>query len=292
MDDRNRSRHAPMSRSSEKPKQLAEETLANSMAAAGLKDFRVAAVLGSGLGAFADRLNNSLSVPFGELEGMPQSTVPGHSGRFVLGELDGVRVLVQQGRVHLYEGHSVHVVTRAVRAMGLLGCQSLLLTNAAGGLRRDWPVPTLMRITDHLNLQGVAPLRPNEVGRGSPYNFQLGSLLDEAAAATGVPLERGVYAGLMGPSYETAAEIRMLDQMGAQAVGMSTVAEALTGHGIGMRVAAISLISNPAAGISLGPLNHEEVQEAAQAHAGHFAKLLELGLPRLARARSAVSRDC
>ncbi|MFT5197786.1 MAG: purine-nucleoside phosphorylase, partial [Planctomycetota bacterium] len=136
------------------------------------------------------------------------------------------------------------------------------------------------------------PLRPSEVGRGSPYNFQLGSLLDEAAAATGVPLERGVYAGLMGPSYETAAEIRMLDQMGAQAVGMSTVAEALTGHGIGMRVAAISLISNPAAGISEGPLNHEEVQEAAQAHADHFARLLELGLPRLARARSAVSRDC
>jgi purine-nucleoside phosphorylase len=166
--------------------------------------------------------------------------------------------------------------------MGVLGCKSLLLTNAAGGLNPAWPVPTLMRITDHLNLQGVAPLRRNEAGRGTPYDPDLGRILDETARETGVPLERGVYAGLLGPSYETAAEIRMLDGMGAQAVGMSTVAEALTGHGIGMRVAAISLISNPAAGISLGPLNHEEVQEAALAHADHFARLLELGLPRLA----------
>ncbi|MBL4770842.1 MAG: purine-nucleoside phosphorylase [Planctomycetes bacterium] len=273
-----------MSQAAEKPAALAEEILAESMAAAGLKDFAVAAVLGSGLGAFADRFKDPLIVPFRELEGMAESTVPGHSGRFVLGELDGQRVLVQQGRVHLYEGHSVHVVTRAVRAMGVLGCKSLLLTNAAGGLVRGWPVPTLMRITDHLNLQGVAPLRPSEVGRGTPYDAELGRILDQAAQETGVPLERGVYAGLMGPSYETAAEIRMLDQMGAQAVGMSTVAEALTGNGVGMRVAAISLISNPAAGISKGPLNHEEVQEAAEAHADHFARLLELGLPRLAKA--------
>ncbi len=273
-----------MGKATDNRPKLAEEILADSMAAAGLKDFAVAAVLGSGLGAFADRLKDPLIVPFGELEGMAQSTVPGHSGRFVLGELGGVRVLVQQGRVHLYEGHSVHVVTRAVRAMGVLGCKSLLLTNAAGGLKREWPVPTLMRITDHLNLQGVAPLRPNEVGRGTPYSAELGAILDETAKETGVPLERGVYAGLMGPSYETAAEIRMLDQMGAQAVGMSTVAEALTGAGVGMGVAAISLISNPAAGISAGPLNHEEVQEAAEAHAEHFAMLLEKGLPRLAGA--------
>ncbi len=269
---------------SQAPEVLAEQVLADSMAAAGLKDFSVAAVLGSGLGAFADRLRDPLVVPFEELKGMATSTVPGHSGRFVLGELGGVRVLVQQGRVHLYEGHSVHVVTRAVRAMGALGCKSLLLTNAAGGLNREWPVPSLMRITDHLNLQGVAPLRPSEVGRGSPYSVELGEILDAAARECGVPLERGVYAGLMGPSYETAAEIRMLDQMGAQAVGMSTVAEALTGDAVGMGVAAISLISNPAAGISSVPLNHEEVQEAANAYADHFAGLLELGLPRLANA--------
>ncbi|HPF14105.1 MAG TPA: purine-nucleoside phosphorylase [Planctomycetota bacterium] len=259
-----------------------EALLARSMRAAGLVDFRVAAVLGSGLGDFADRLADRRVVPFTDLEGMPQSTVPGHSGQFVLGTLGGERILIQQGRVHLYEGHSAQVVTLAVRAMGLLGCRVLLLTNAAGGLVSDWPVPSLMRIRDHLNLQGVAPLRREEMGSGSPYDPAAGDILEQAAAEVDVPLRSGVYAGLLGPSYETAAEIQLLGQMGAQAVGMSTVAEAVTGAAIGMRVTALSLISNPAAGIAKGPLNHEEVTQAGRDYAEHFARLLELGLPRLA----------
>lgn len=261
-----------------------EAQLAAAMRAAGLGGFRVAAVLGSGLGGFADRLEDPLVVPYEDLEGMPRSTVPGHSGRFVQGHLGGETVLLQQGRVHLYEGHSAARVTLAVRAMAELGARALLLTNAAGGIEASWPVPSLMRITDHLNLQGRAPLRRAEAGFGCPYDPEAGAIFEQAARETEVPLHAGVYAGLLGPTYETAAEIRMLAQMGAQAVGMSTVAEASVAHAVGMRVVGISLISNPAAGIATGPLNHEEVTEAGIQYAEHFSRLLQAGLPRVAQA--------
>ena len=214
---------------------MPEVQLAAEMRAAGLTDFSVAAVLGSGLGEFAESLSDPIHVPFDSLTGMPRSTVAGHSGRFVLGELGGERILLQQGRLHLYEGHSGATVTLAVRAFAELGAQALLLTNAAGGLEADWPVPSLMRITDHFNLQGRPALRPAEAGFGSIYDSQAGAILDQAAQDSGVELRHGVYAGLLGPTYETAAEIRMLAGMGAQAVGMSTVAEAACGAACGLR---------------------------------------------------------
>jgi purine-nucleoside phosphorylase len=251
------------------------ERLTGDLARRGVRDFELAFVLGSGLGAFADRLRDPLVVPFDALADMPRSAVPGHAGRFVLGELGGARVLVQQGRVHLYEGWSVHEVTRPVRAMARLGCRSVVLTNAAGGIADGWPVPCLMRVTDHLNLQGVAPLARAESGRGNPYDVELGQRIDGAARALGLELRHGVYAGLLGPAYETPAEVRLLATMGAQAVGMSTVCEALAAHAEGLRVGAVSCISNAAAGISAGPLAHAEVVAAGAALAADLGALLE-----------------
>jgi len=258
-----------------------EERLAAGMKAAGLEDFEVAVVLGSGLGAFAEALEGGRSVGFEEIDGMPQSTVPGHAGRFVLGELDGARVLVQQGRVHLYEGRPPAEVTASVRACARLGCRSLLLTNAAGCLDADWTVPGLMRITDHLNLQGRAPLRRGEQGRGCPYDPELAEALDAAASEVGVELHAGVYAALLGPAYETPAEIRMLAGLGARAGGMSTAAEASAAWAVGLRVGAISCLSNHAAGVSLTPLSHEEVVAAGAQIAGDLVRLLRAAVRRV-----------
>ena len=261
---------------------LPENELASSLAGAGLGGFEMLLVLGSGLGAFGDSLEDALAVSFTDLLGMPRSAVPGHAGRFVRGRLGGVEVLVQQGRVHLYEGWSVEEATRAVRAAASLGAKSLVLTNAAGGLRREWPVPSLMRLSDHLNWTGKTPLRKGEGGYGSPYDPGLAKALDQAARETEVPLHQGVYAGLLGPSYETPAEIQHLAGAGADAVGMSTVCEALAGHGAGLRVAAVSCITNPAAGISAGPLDHGEVVESGAAIAADFERLLRRAVPLMA----------
>lgn len=255
------------------------DRLAADLAQRGVSDFDLAFVLGSGLGAFAERLEDPLVVPFEELGDMPGSAVPGHAGRFVLGMLGDARVLVQQGRVHLYEGWHAQEVTRPVRALARLGCKAVVLTNAAGGLVEGWPIPCLMRLTDHLNLQGTTPLTRAESGRGNPYDAELGECLDRAAEEQGLTLQRGVYAGLLGPSYETPAEIRLLASMGAHAVGMSTVCEALAADAAGLRVAAISCISNPAAGIAAAPLNHAEVVEAGQAIADDFGELLRAAVP-------------
>ncbi len=240
---------------------------------------RVALVLGSGLGAFADGLENGTAVPFEELPSMPSSTVPGHAGRFVAGEVGGVPVLCQQGRVHLYEGHSAEVVTRAVRALPALGVRSVLLTNAAGGLAPGWPVPCLMRIQDHLNMQGVVPPIDGRGRQARVYDEAIGEALTAAGESQGIDLKEGVYAGLPGPTYETAAEIRMLDRAGAQAVGMSTVLEAKAAAGAGLMVGAVSCITNPAAGIAVEPLHHGEVVEAGQRIAGDFARLLGAAIP-------------
>lgn len=252
--------------------ELADE-LGAALDAAGAPRPRVAVVLGSGLGAFADSLEGAAAVPFRSLPSMPRSTVPGHAGRFVAGTIAGVPTIASQGRVHLYEGHTAEVVTRAVRALVALGVERVLLTNAAGGTNPAWPVPVLMRITDHLNMQGVAP-PPGIRASGVPYDAELGATVDAAADRAGVRLERGVYAGLRGPSYETAAEIRMLTRIGADAVGMSTVLEATAAAALGARVAAISCITNPAAGIAPAPLDHAEVVEAGAAVAGDFRALL------------------
>lgn len=264
--------------------------LADALRSHGVEGVRLAFVLGSGLGAFAERIERARTIEFTAIDGMPHSRVAGHAGRLVVGEIRGVRVVVQQGRVHLYEGRTVHEVTRAVRAFVALGCKGIVLTNAAGGLRRDWPSGSLMRITDHLNLQGVTPLRAHERGSASPYDVEFGAALSLAAREAKVELFEGVYAGLLGPSYETPAEIRALEWIGASAVGMSTVTEALAARAAGARVAGIACITNHAAGISDGPIAHEDVIESGRQMADRFGALLEsavVPLATLVAARSA-----
>jgi purine-nucleoside phosphorylase len=235
------------------------------------------------LSSFAERLSRARSVGFAEVDGMPASRVPGHAGRFVVGDVGDVRVLVQQGRVHLYEGWSGADVVLGVRALARLGVKAIVLTNAAGGLRRDWMPGTLMSIRDHINFQGASALDRNESGSGSPYDTELGLAVERASHAAGVKVESGVYAGVLGPSYETPAEIRMLAWMGADAVGMSTVLEAVAAHAAGMRVAAISCITNFAAGMSAAPLSHADVLRAGRESSERFCALLESTVVEIAR---------
>lgn len=271
---------------SEAASRLAGE-LAAAIDASGSARPTIALVLGSGLGALADGLEDATAVSFEDLPSMPKSTVPGHAGRFVVGDLNGARVLCQQGRVHLYEGHSAEVVTRAVRAFAAIGVRTLILTNAAGGIVADWPVPTLMRVEDHINRQGLTPLSDDERAIGCPYAPEVAAAIDAAAADEGVRLERGVYMGLLGPSYETPAEVRMCAKLGAHAIGMSTVLEASAGHAAGMAVGAVSCITNPAAGISKAPLDHAEVVDAGAQIASDFQRLLGRAAARLAASHAA-----
>lgn len=259
--------------------------LVRDLKAQGVEGAQIALVLGSGLGVFADRIERAKSVRYSDLEGLPRSSVPGHAGRLVLGEVGGVRVVAQQGRVHLYEGWSVQEVTRAVRAFAELGVRQLVLTNAAGGIARRFRPGTLMRIDDHLNLQARTPLQRHQRAYGTPWDPALGRALQRAAQRAQVPLESGVYAGLLGPTYETPAEIRMLEWMGADAVGMSTIAEAIAGHAAGMRVVGISCITNLAAGMSAGPLSHDEVIEVGKQSSRAFCSLLEHAVVELAQAQ-------
>lgn len=260
------------------------ELLAGALAERGAREARLAFVLGSGLGALAERLEDARAIPFTELPGLPQSHVAGHAGRIHLGRLGGVPVLVQEGRLHRYEGWSAREVVRSVRAYCRLGLRGVVLSNAAGGLRPDWPPGTLMRIADQINLQGASPLAQAEARRGNPYDPALGSILEQAARSSGRRLEHGTYAGLLGPSYETAAEVRMLRAMGADAVGMSTVAEAQAAAASGARVAGISLISNQAAGLSAEPACHDEVLAAGKAAAAAIAELFLAAVAPLSRA--------
>ncbi|HET7677800.1 MAG TPA: purine-nucleoside phosphorylase [Candidatus Limnocylindrales bacterium] len=237
-------------------------------------------VLGSGLGGLADELAEAVAIPFGELPGWPAASAPGHAGRLLLGRLEGVPVACLQGRLHLYEGLSPRLVVEPVLLMARLGARRVVLTNAAGGLDPSFRPGTLMVISDHLNLTGHNPLvGPNDeaIGPRFPdmsevYAAPLRKLLHRAAGEVGVELAEGVYAAFHGPSYETPAEVRMARSLGADAVGMSTVLEAIAARWAGLEVAAVSLITNPGAGLSETPLSHQEVLEAA-AEAG----------PRLAR---------
>jgi purine-nucleoside phosphorylase len=243
---------------------------------------RIAVVLGSGLGDFADEFQDAVAIPYAEIPGFVTSTAQGHAGRLVVGTVAGVRVLAMQGRVHFYEGYSLAQVTFPVRTFGLLGIKTLILTNAAGGIDVELSQGALMVISDHLNLMGVNPLRGANDERLGPrfpdmtevYARDLQELTIAEASAMGINLRRGVYAALTGPSYETPAEIHMLRGFGADAVGMSTVPEAIVARHMGMQVLGISCITNMAAGISDQLINHEEVMETGRRVRDTFAKLL------------------
>jgi purine-nucleoside phosphorylase len=243
---------------------------------------RLGIVLGSGLGSLADELADPVAIPFGELPGWPAATAPGHVGRLILGQLDGVPVAMLQGRLHLYEGNDSGLVVQPVLLMGRLGASTVVLTNAAGGLNPAYGAGTLMVIADHINLTGRSPLLgPNadEIGPRFPdlthvYAPANRERLHAAAQAEGTSLEEGIYVGLLGPTYETPAEVRMFRGLGGDAVGMSTVLEAIACRWAGIEVAGISLVTNPGAGYSGEPLNHEEVLAAGTAAGPRLARVI------------------
>ncbi|MBX3275068.1 MAG: purine-nucleoside phosphorylase [Sandaracinaceae bacterium] len=252
---------------------------------------RAALVLGSGLGGYADTLADREVVPYEAIRHMPASKIVGHAGNLVFGRVGALDVVAMQGRVHLYEGHSPADVVFGVRLMHHLGADTLVITNAAGGCADGMVAGDLMLIEDHLNLTGRSCLEgPNEDALGPrfpdmsrAYDPALGAIAGEVAAAAGFSLRRGVYAGLLGPSYETPAEIRMLRTLGADAVGMSTVLEVIAARHVGMRVLGVSCITNLAAGISPHALSHDEVTETATRVRDRFSGLLTGVLTRLGR---------
>jgi len=243
----------------------------------------VAIVLGSGLGDFANGVGDSQSIPYDQLPHWPASHVVGHEGRLVIGTVGGRTVAALSGRCHAYEGHDLRTVTFAVRALGLRGVKTLILTNAAGGVNTGFGQGALMVIDDHINLTGQNPLvGPNDDRFGprfpdmsAVYSPRLRALADETATANGIALAHGVYAALLGPSYETPAEIRYLRTIGADAVGMSTVPEAIAARHMGLDVLGLSCITNMAAGVLPQPLDHAEVMETARRVRGQFIALLE-----------------
>lgn len=244
----------------------------------------VAVVLGSGLGAFAETLEDKTIVPYEEIPDFARSTVEGHSGRLVVGVLPGtsINVAVMQGRFHYYEGYSLDEVTLPIRAFGAMGVKKLALTNAAGGVNHSFKAGDLMLISDHINLMMLSPLRgqhDNRLGERFPdmsevYSREYRRIAKEVAAEQGVRLTEGIYMSLQGPNYETPAEIRMMRLLGADAVGMSTVPEAIVARQMGMKTLGISLITNAAAGIEDAPINHAEVMEMGHRVSNQFCELL------------------
>jgi len=243
---------------------------------------RIAIVLGSGLGGFADDFDEAVAIPYEEIPGFMRSTAQGHAGRLVIGKVDTVPVVAMQGRVHYYEGYSLEEVTFPVRTFNLLGVKTLILTNASGGINVQLSQGTLMVISDHLNLMGDNPLLgPNEERFGprfpdmsAVYAPDLQAFVVEEAKEIGADVRRGVYGALSGPSYETPAEIHLLRTLGADAVGMSTVPEAIVARHMGMEVLGISCITNMAAGISDAPIDHAEVISTGDRVRGTFTELL------------------
>lgn len=242
----------------------------------------IAIVLGSGMGLLAERLINPSRIPYGEIPHFPRTTVVGHQGELVLGKLGGVPVLLQSGRFHLYEGHPPDTVALPVRVFAELGVKTLLLTNAAGGIRRSFARGVLMLIADHVNLTFRNPLiGPNLPGEerfpdmSDPYDRELRALARKVARRRNVALEEGVYIQVLGPSYETPAEIRMAERMGADAIGMSTAVEVLAARARGLRCLAFSTISNPAAGTTHERLDHAEVIATTREVAGQLEQLVE-----------------
>jgi purine-nucleoside phosphorylase len=246
-------------------------------------DADVAIVLGSGLGDFADHLGSPSTIPYGDIPHWPASRVIGHAGKLVVGTVAGRRVLALSGRVHHYEGHDMQTVTFAMRAIGRLGVPRVILTNAAGGISPNCSRGALMVIDDHINLMGGNRLvGPNDERFGlrfpdmtNVYSPRLRAIADEAGRALGVAVQHGVYVAVLGPSYETPAEIRAFRTLGADAVGMSTAPEAIVARHMGIEVLGISCITNAAAGVFPEPLHHSEVMETAQQVKGQFIALLE-----------------
>jgi purine-nucleoside phosphorylase len=242
----------------------------------------VAIVLGSGLGQFAKRLTDAVRIPYGEIPHFPVPTVIGHSGELVAGSLQGRAVLVQSGRFHMYEGHPASLTALPVRVFARLGVGTVVLTNAAGGIRRGFGSGTVMLIADQINLSFrnalFGPALPGEIrfpDMSDPYDAGLRAIARDVARRRKIPLAEGVYVGLLGPSYETPAEVRMLERLGADAVGMSTVLEVIAARAAGLRCLGFSAITNPAAGVTLNKLDHLEVMEVAYRIAGELAALIE-----------------
>ena len=243
---------------------------------------KVAIVLGSGLGDYADQIRVVQEIPYGEIAGFPVSTVPGHDGRFIFGYLDEIPVVCMKGRVHFYEGYPISDVVLPIRLMKLLGAEILFLTNASGGVNNSYHAGDLMLIKDHISVFAPNPLigaNLDELGTRFPdmshvYDEELQKKIKDVAKKNNIYLQEGVYAQLTGPSFESPAEIRMLRTMGCDAVGMSTVVEAIAANHMGMRICGISCVCNLAAGMTANPLTHEEVQAAADEAAPRFTKLV------------------
>ena len=242
----------------------------------------IALILGSGLGDYADTMEVVETLDYHDIEGFPVSTVPGHKGRFVFGYAGGVPIVAMQGRVHFYEGYKPQDVVLPIRLMKLMGAKVLFLTNAAGGINRSFNAGDFMLITDQISMSVPSPLigeNIDELGVRFPemsevYSRRLRKIIENSAVTAGVPLRRGVYIQTTGPQYETPAEIRAYERLGADAVGMSTAIEAIAARHAGMEICGISCISNLAAGISVNPLTHAEVQETADRVAPLFKKLV------------------
>jgi homotetrameric cytidine deaminase len=252
----------------------------------------VAIVLGSGLGAIAERIADPVAVTYDELPGFPRPSVQGHAGRLVLGRLAGVPVACLSGRAHLYEGVGPRPLNTLVRTLKAIGCRAILLSNASGSLRPELGAGSLVLIEDHINLQGTNPLvGPNDEAVGprfvdltEVYAQRLRAAIGAAAAASGIALARGIYLAVLGPSFETPAEIRAYRALGADLVGMSTVPEAISARHAGLEVAAISVVTNLAAGLAAEPLTHAETLSQSAAAVGRVGDLLEVAMPEIARA--------
>lgn len=244
---------------------------------------QIGMILGSGLGGWADRLGDAVRIDYGDIPGFPRSHVTGHAGRLVVGTSGGATCVAMQGRVHLYEGHDARTVSLPARVLVALGARVLIITNAAGGLRPEWAPGTLMLIRDHIDMLRDHPLRgPNDdrLGPRFPdmtraYAPELRAVVKDVARARGIALEEGVYVAMPGPTYETPAEVQMLQRVGADATGMSTVPEVIVAAHMGARCIGISCITNKAAGITGEPLSHEEVTETATRVRGEFEGLLD-----------------
>ncbi len=253
---------------------------------------QIALVLGSGLGGFAEEFESATKIPYAQIPHFPQSTAIGHAGQLVTGEVGGIAVAGMQGRVHLYEGYSVKEVAFPIRVFARMGVKAVILTNAAGGIHREFVQGKLVIIKDHINLQGVNPLSgPNDERFGArfpdmtaAYDRRFREMTVGEGNRMGIGMQEGVYAALPGPSYETPAEIRYLRAIGADLVGMSTVPEVIAARHSGMRVLGISCVTNAAAGILDQPLDHKEVLETAERVRGQFIGLLKAVIPRIAEA--------
>jgi purine-nucleoside phosphorylase len=266
---------------------------------------RLAIILGSGLGNFATQVESETTIDYGEIPGWPLSTVEGHSGKLVLGTIGGVNVAVMQGRVHAYEGYSMNEVTFPTRVLGLLGCAGLIVTNAAGGINTSYGEGTLVAISDHINLTGTnAALGRNEARFGlrkgagqrffdmtAAYSARLRRLAHAEAERQKIPLPEGVYLAVLGPSYETPAEIRAFRTLGADLVGMSTVHEVIVARHMGIEVLGISLVTNMAAGVLDRVIHHEEVLEVGRRVETQFTALVKALVPQVAAAIAGLGKE-